>query len=190
MKKLVAMMAVLVILGSMVCYAEDTGIQIISGPLQEEETVNLDDWKVDETAVIPGFGEITFFYADVKDGLYDFEDSGTYWKSGEEAEYLRLVIDILNTQTKAVDFYKLIGDVICTYEREGQIYQFAGWYRQYASYNSYPYRSKDNSFAIEPMYRGKYLIVVTLPNDAINGKGSLSVTFKIGDNEFTYHHRK
>ena len=52
------------------------------------------------------------------------------------------------------------------------------------------YQQKDQSHAISPMYRGKYIIVVTLPNDVVKSKKPLSITFKIGDNEFTYHHRK
>ncbi len=194
MKKTAAILVLLILLCQTVCLAEDTGIQIISGPEQEVQTVNMDDWKVDQTAVISGFAEITLRDAAVVDGIENSDTRNSYsWRgfsSGNEAEYLSLIVDVLNTQTNPVDFLKLIDNGICTFERDGQEYQFGMWYRQYDAYDGFPYVKKDDGFAIEPMYRGKYIIVATLPNDVISSKDPLSITFKIGENEFTYNHRK
>ena len=169
--------------------AEDTGIQIIGGPETVAEAVNLDDWKVGQTVDISGFGEVTLVSADFVDEIYI--RTNQIWEerfaSYSEAEYLRLVVEILNTQTVEVDFFKQIDNGICTFD---DTYFFGTWKRQYESLNGYPYGDKDRSFSINPMYRGKYIIVATLPNDVVKSKKPLSITFKIGDSEFTYHHRK
>lgn len=186
MKRILSMVFVLMMLLTAVsAWAEDTGIQIIGGPEIAAETVNLDDWKVGETANIAGFGEVTLVSADFVDKIY-YSDYN-YFNSGDEADYLKLKIEILNTQTVAVDYYKQIDSGICTFD---DIYQFGAWKRQYENLNGYPMYKKDDSFAVKSMYRGKYIVVVTLPNDVVTSKKNLSITFKIGDNEFTYHHRK
>ncbi len=187
MKKLFALLLALSVLcGLTPALAEDTGIKIINGPEAAAETVNLDDWKVGQTVDIPGFGTISLNSAE----FVNFINYSTYYgfDSGSEADYLKLVIEILNTQTVETDFYKLIDSGICTYD---EIYQFGTWKRQYRSLNdSNVYEGKDDSYAVGPMYRGKYIVVVTLPNDVVSSKKPLSITFKIGDNECTYHHRK
>ena len=188
MKKYLSLMLLMSLLLSngAACLAEDTGIQIICGPEAPAETVNLDDWKPGQTADIQGFGELTFVSAEFVNRIENWSMDGI--QSGGEADYLRLIVEILNTQTSEVDFYKLIDSGICTYD---EIYQFGTWKRQYRSLNSDDvFQTKDESYSISPLYRGKYIIVATLPNDVVKSKKPLSITFKIGDSEFTYHHRK
>lgn len=181
-----ALLVCLLLSNGAACLAEDTGIQIIGGPEVPAETVNLDDWKPGQTVDIQGFGELTFVSAEFVNRIENWSIDGI--QSGNEADYLRLIVEILNTQTTDVDFYKLIDSGVCSFD---DTYQFGTWKRQYMNMTSDDvYQQKDQSHAISPMYRGKYIIVVTLPNDVVKSKKPLSITFKIGDNEFTYHHRK
>ena len=181
-----ALLVCLLLSNGAACLAEDTGIQIIGGPEVPAETVNLDDWKPGQTVDIQGFGELTFVSAEFVNRIENWSMDGI--QSGNEADYLRLIVEILNTQTTDVDFYKLIDSGVCSFD---DTYQFGTWKRQYMNMTSDDvYQQKDQSHAISPMYRGKYIIVVTLPNDVVKSKKPLSITFKIGDNEFTYHHRK
>ena len=189
MKKFFSLLLILfILLNLMSASAEDTGIQMIGGPESAAETIDLDDWKPGQTVDIQGFGEVTFVSADFVNGIKKVYDGRYSFESGDEADYLRLIIEILNTQTTDVDFYKQIDSGICSYD---DTYQFGTWKRQYeTSTSSQVYSEKEKSYAISPMYRGKYIIVVTLPNDVVKGNKPLSIKFKIGDNEFTYHHRK
>lgn len=192
MKKIIALLLTLLVVGSsMAALAEDTGIQIIGGNDKPAEAVNLDNMKVGETAEIEGFGEVTITFADYYDTIRHL-DSGGYrdtWNSGPEAEYLYLKIRILNTQKKAQNYLNMFGDVICEFD-DG--FQFAGWYRQRNkdTDDGYLYNSSTDGYDISPLYAGQYGVIVTLPNYVVDSKAPLSVTFKIGENEFTYHHRK
>ena len=188
MKKVFSILLALFILQNltMALAADDTGVQIIGGPETSAETVSLDDWKPGQTVEITGFGDLTLVSAEFRNSI--LAGGGYYFYSDGEADYLVLTVEILNTQTKDVNFYTLIDSGICSFD---DTYQFGTWKRQYQSMTSERvYYSKDDSYSIDPMYRGKYIIVATLPNDVVNSKKPLSITFKIGDNEFTYHHRK
>lgn len=189
MKKIIALLLTLLVVGSsMAALAEDTGIQIIGGNDKPAEAVNLDNMKVGETAEIEGFGEVTITFADWKDKI-DYNGGWSMWKSGAEAEYLYLKIRILNTQKKAQNYLNMFGDVVCEFDNG---FQFAGWYRQRDkdTDDGYLYESSTDGYDISPLYAGQYGVIVTLPNYVVDSKAPLSVTFKIGENEFTYHHRK
>lgn len=192
MKKIIALLLALLLVCCNLTIAwagDDTGIQIIGGKDEPAETVNLDDMKVGETAKIDGFGDITITAAEWKNKVQYDRGSGAYLGSGDEAEYLRLDVRILNTQKKAMNYLNMFGDVICDY---GDGYQFSGWYRQLKedAADAYAYNSSSDSYDIGVLYAGRYIVCVTLPNSVANSKEPLSVTFKIGENEFTYHHRK
>lgn len=193
MKKVFTWMLALLIMGcSMIALAEDTGIQIIGGKDEPAETVNLDNMKVGETAKIEGFGDVTIteadWYNNIENVSYDNYRQPT-WKSGSEADYLYLKIRILNTQKKAQNYLNMFGDVVCDF---GDGYQFGGWIRQRQNDtdDGELYVSSSDGYDISPLYAGQYGVIVTLPNSVVNSKEPLSVTFKIGENEFTYHHRK
>lgn len=190
MKKVFTWMLALLIMGcSMLAFAEDTGIQIIGGKEEAAEVVNLDNMKVGETAKIEGFGDVTILSAEWTDQLRKGGQYSNPFCAGSEAEYLYLEVRILNTQKKTTNYMQLFGDIICDF---GDGYQFAGWIRQRQGDTDKErlYESSSDGYDISPLYAGRYAVVVTLPNYVVNSKEPLSVTFKIGENEFTYHHRK
>jgi len=208
MKKVFSMILILLmLLGYSAAMAEDTGIQIIGGSETGAETVNLDDWKEGDTARISGFGEITLVSCSFVDTIpysvytsfnvisanktVSDGDAKESFISGSAADYLRIRVHILNIQKKPFDYYKVFGDeILCTF---GDDYKFGGWTRQERKVDDrfwVMYESKDSSYAIDSLYEGYFDVVVTLPNYVVNSKEPLSVTFSIGDNEFTVHIRK
>lgn len=201
MRKILSLLLILsMLLGCAAAIAEDTGIQVIGGSEAEAETVNLDDWKEGDTAKISGFGDITLVSCGFTDTIpysvylntwsSDGEAKESF-KSGSSADYLRIRIYILNTQKNPFDFYKVFGDeIICTF---GDDYKFGGWARQERKEDDrfwVMYESYDSSYAINSLYDGYFDVVVTLPNYVVSSKEPLSVTFSIGDNEFTVNVRK
>ena len=199
MKKILSLvLAAVLLLGCSVTFAEggdDTGIQMIGGPEDDAaETVNLDDWKEGQTAEIPNFANITLVSVKFVDKIdYDyFLGSGTAaFESGTQAEYLRIRMQLLNTKKAAFNFLNEFGDVICMY---GDGYQFGGWKRQeFLWLNNedwYVYEEADQSHEIDSLYQGYFDVVVTLPNYVVESKEPLSVTFTIGESEFTVNVRK
>lgn len=180
--------------------ADDTGIQIIGGPEDTAETINMDDMKEGDTAQISGFGDITLVYTEFVDSIPTdvYIDSWSYSDgtikesidSGSKADFLRIRLHILNTQKKSFDFKEVFGDVLCVF---GDDYQFGGWVRQERKradrfWTMYP--DAEQSYSIDPLYEGYFDVVVTLPNYVVESKEPLSVTFSIGDNEFTCNIRK
>ncbi len=195
MKKVMSLLIAVVICCSVcaVSISEDTGIQMVAGPaLDETEDVNLDDMKVGQTAHIGGFGDVVIKSVEWLDWIYSVgEDNhgGRDYYSDMEAEYLVLNVRILNTNKRPMNYLTMMGDVICDY---GDGYQFKGWIRQYNedTDRAYVYDDANISYEINPLYAGRYAICVTLPNICVDSKEPLSVTFTIGNNEFTYiHHR-
>lgn len=200
-KSLSMLLALLLLFVSANVVAEDTGIQVIGAPAVESEPVNLADWKEGETAKIPDFGDITLVSCEFVDTIPYKVYLGSFYgsdgeakesfESGSMADYLRIRIKILNTQKKAFDYCKVLGDdIACTF---GDGYQFGGWARQERKEDDRfwtMYQNKDSSYEIGSLYYGYFDVVVTLPNYVVNSKEPLSVTFSIGDNEFTIHVRK
>lgn len=188
MKKILSILLILsMLLAAAAAFAEDTGIQVIGGPSAESTPVSLDDMKIGKTAKIDGFGDVTILSAEWRDEIYYARYE--IWDSGAEAEYLYLKLRILNTQKSARDYAQEIHDIVCDF---GDGYQFGGWFRQRKddTDNGYLYKDAKASYEISPLYAGQYGVIVTLPNIVMESKEPLSVTFHIGDNEFTYHHRK
>lgn len=168
--------------------ADDTGIQIISEPESASgyEALDMDDVKVDDVFLIDGFGDITIVSADWTNSIGI--TSGGSIHSGDEAELFLIIVRIDNTQKKPVDFLKQFGDVICDYA-DG--YQFGGWKRQAVLDGSrFKAYSEGSSKEIDVLYTGYYCVGVTLPNRVMERDEPLSVTFSIGNNEFTCNVRK
>lgn len=194
MRKLTACIALLLIL-SLCSSAFAEGIQMIGGGNTSsvvENDVDLDNMKVNKTAKIEGFGEVTIIEAGWSDSLmYTNSYGNAYsWNSGAEADYLFLNVRILNTQKEAKEFLAEFGDVICDY---GDGYQFKGWIRQFKkdTDKAHVFEKDTEKYEISPLYAGRYLVVVTLPNIVKESeKEPLSVTFKLGDNDFTYIFRE
>ena len=189
MKKFLSMLLILsMLLAAAAAFAEDTGIQVIGGPSTEESTpVSLDDMKIGKTVKIDGFGDVTILSVEQRDKI-SYNGGWDSWNSGAEAEYLYIKLRILNTQKSARDYAQEFHDIVCDF---GDGFQFGGWYRQREDdTNGYLYKDAKASYEISPLYAGQYGVIVTLPNFVMESKEPLSVTFHIGDNEFTYHHRK
>lgn len=189
MKKVFAFVLALVMLASVsaVSYASDTGIQMIGGPSSagSEESVDLDNFKVGQIAHIDGLGDVEFISAEWIDSFSSPGYLGDNYRSGEEAEYLRLTIRILNTNKKEKNYLTMINDVLCEY---GDGYVFKGWVRQKDkdTDDAQPFDKAETSYDISPLYAGRYIICVTMPNLCVNSDEPLSVSFKIGSSEFTY----
>ncbi len=193
MKKILSLvLAAVLLLGCSVTFAEggdDTGIQMIGGSQDDAAgAVNLDDWKESETAEIPDFANITLVSVKFQDKIE--VDPWTRFESGAQAEYLRIRMHFLNTKKTAFNFLNVFGDVICNF---GEGYQFGGWKRQEWLRNNkewYVCEKAEDCSAIDPLYEGYFDVMVTLPNYVVESKEPLSVTFTIGQSEFTVNVRK
>ena len=193
MKKILSVLLVLSMLFASVGYAladDDTGVLMIGGPEDEAAgAVNLDDWKESETAEIPDFANITLVSVKFVDTI-DYNSGRYCFESGVQAEYLRIRMHFLNTKKTAFNFLNVFGDVICNF---GEGYQFGGWKRQEWLRNNkdwYVYQKADQSHELDPLYEGYFDVMVTLPNYVVESKEPLSVTFTIGQSEFTVNVRK
>lgn len=198
MKKILVSILLFVICLS-VAYADDTGIQIIGAPEETAETINMDDMKAGDTASIAGFADITLLSAEFvdfiptdafSDGFYNNGRGADNIDSGSKADFLRIRLNILNTQKKPFDFLEVFGDVLCVFNDE---YEFGGWSRQEnKEHDQYwvMYPKSDQSYPIDTLYEGRFDVVVTLPNYVVESKQALSVSFSIGENEFTCNVRK
>jgi len=200
MKKMLSLLLVLsLMLGCSITYAEGMGVQIISGPASETEPVRMDDIKQGDTIDIPGFAIIEIIEVEFVDTIEKDKSWNSSWNewrnvqyvsSGSTAEFLKIRIRILNKQKKNYDFKKAFGDVTCIF---GDDYQFAGWSRQerkIADIDWTMYEGNDQTYEIAPLYDGYFDVVVTLPNFVVESKEPLSVSFTIGENEFTCNMRK
>jgi hypothetical protein len=193
MKKILSLvLAAVLLLGCSVTFAEggdDTGIQMIGGSQDDAAgAVNLDDWKESETAEIPDFANITLVSVKFQDKIE--VDPWTRFESGAQAEYLRIRMHFLNTKKTAFNFLNVFGDVICNF---GEGYQFGGWKRQEWLRNNkewYVCEKAEDCSDIDPLYEGYFDVMVTLPNYVVESKEPLSVTFTIGQSEFTVNVRK
>lgn len=193
MKKILLMLLILSMMLTATAFADDTGIQVIGGPEPEAETVNMDDWKEGDTVKISDFADITLESVKFVDSIRGGGEWGwtdSCYASGSESEYLRIRLFVLNTKKNAFNYLKVFGDVICDF---GDGYQYAGWKRQELKYYDKEwilYEKADQSYDISPLYSGYFDVVVTLPNYVVESKEPLSVTFTIGENEFTINARK
>ena len=190
MKKIFSILLVLfMLLTASAALAEDIGIQIIGGPEAEQETVCLDDFKVGDTAVIDGYGEIGFVNARWTDFI-NGQGQNSY-NAQKGAIYLQLQFDILNTHRGQYNYYDDFSEIICTYDSD---YQFGGWLREHVNNSEDVLLWEEEGSPVDMMYRGKYSVVVTLPMDVytrVTEEGKpLTVSFKLGENEFTYIWRK
>ena len=192
LKRVLCVLLAATLLLSMTAFGADLGVQLISGPEEEEdvEPVSLDDVKLGKEMEIDNYGIVIF-------NSFDFGNSigrygmGGHFDSGVEAEYGILKIDITNTSKQPKDFLQNIS-VKVVYDDE---YEYSGFAYQY-DYNKskesilYSSNSSNNYFAIDPMYIGHYLFGCTLPNTVVESKKPLRMEISIDENDFTYHIRK
>lgn len=187
MKRVIALVAIFLVLSVQVVYADDTGVQIIGGPELEAEIINMDDIKVNQLVGISGYADIRIDSAAFTDIILTDNDPIDF-VSGDSADYFQIRVWLLNTKRESYDFYNDFGEVICDF---GDGYQFGGWVRQVNLANrGLTKRLADDHFKIDMLYEGMFDVVVTLPNHVVNSKEPLSITFTIGGSEFTYNVRK
>jgi hypothetical protein len=128
-----------------------------------------------------------------KIGQYSYGDSWRYYyESGTDAEYYILKVNILNTQFSSVVFKKEFGNIVASY---GNGYKFGGWVEQLSEKSTANYyyemtEGKNWSTNVAPLYSANYYVIVCLPNVVKARTEPLSITFTLGENEFTYHVRK
>ena len=209
MKQLISLMLVLsMLLGCSVAMAE-MGVQIIGGPETESEPVSLDDLKLNVEATIDGYGiieatefafkDVLGYYRSGKNSVYNSDD---FYRSGNEAEYAILKVDITNLARTSKDFLTHC-EVRAVFD---DVYEYAGWYYQY-NYNNKTSKSNSSGedsdkqnvrwvinaadpFSVGPMYQGHYAFGCTLPNAVVNSKQPLRLVITIDGNEITYNIRK
>lgn len=211
MKKILSILLVLfMLLTASAAMAEGMGVQVIGGNEAEMQTVSLDDIQLNVAIDVPdncSFTPTSFQYVDMlrayKEGVYYvryLNDHCDTYLSGEEAEYAMLRMDILNTQTRPVDFLSEVEVKVVSDDK----YEFAGWAYQYNYNNTYNTNNERelagankeyvinaaDRFAIDPMYTGHYVFGCTLPNAVVNGKTPLRIEITFAGNEITYNIRK
>ena len=110
-----------------------------------------------------------------------------------------LRIDILNTETKPIDFLDQATVKVISDDK----YVFSGWVYQYNYDNNY---NRDNErelagankeyvintediFPIDPMYTGHYVFGCTLSNAVVKGKTPLRMEIEFAGNQITYNIR-
>lgn len=196
MKKILSMLLVIsMLLSASAALAEIGGVQIIGGPALETETVSLDDAKLNTSMPIDGYGDITLTSFEYLDKIRAFKNGSSTFntnRSGDEADYALLKVDILNTTLKDKNYIASC-EVKVVYD---DVYEFAGWFGQYDWDLWSDNDDKDclianeDIFAIKPMYVGHYCFGSTLPNAVVNGKAPLKMIITIDGNEITYNIRK
>lgn len=211
MKKLVTLALCLMMLLTSAAMAEGMGVQVIGGPAMETEPVSLDDFKLDAEVTIPGYATLQGTACETVDWLgyykqgktyFRYGDHHGYYRSGQEAEFVLLKMDIINIMTKDKNFLEQC-EVKVVFD---DLYEYGGWSYQYNYNNSTRDDGADgaankqqnkcfvidkaDNFVISPMYEGHYCFGCTLPNAVINSKKPLRMVITIDDNEITYNIRK
>lgn len=191
MRNLLMLLLVLaMLLVNFTAIAEDgMGVQAIGGEVATE-AVSLDDFKLKIDTEIKGYGILTgnsFEFVDKIKYYSKIYGNGTF-KSGEDAEYAFLRLDILNTTLSDKNFLDNC-TVTATYD---DVYQYSGWCYQY-DYNkneNLVLSKKEEQFPVQPMFQGHYCFGCTLPNAVVNGTAALYLRITMDDNEITYYIRK
>ena len=203
MKKLLSLVLAVILalsLGTQVL-ALDLGVIQIGGPGEESSHAEPGSMeiKLNDTLAIDGWGEITLTKVEFRDSFSLFIDEG-WWEdyyAGMEADYLVIYLDIINTGLTAHDFMagalsnadttpmvKVVYKEV--YEYKGKGFQV----NQDWDDDGLIGLDSDLNYPVEPMYVGHYMFVCKLPNAVIERKDSLSVTFCVDENDFTYTIRK
>lgn len=201
-------------------YAGDMEVTVIGGPEADTSPVSLDDVKLEKEVEIDGYAKIkpsSFEYVDDFYTYIEGADDNTrevdLHRSGQDAEYAVLKMDITNLATAPKDFLdqahvKVVYDD--TYEYEGWTYQYnynnrtkeQDWVRFYwnegKNYDNWYYDldsrvvaiNNADRFTIDPMYAGHYAFGCTLPNSVVDSKAPLRMEIEVGGNEITYNIRK
>lgn len=181
-------------------YAEESmEVQMINAWDEETGTSTQDDIKINSSCEIENYGTFlatSFEFVDVlakfnagKGGAYDVGNM----KSGNDAEYAVLKVDLTNITTADKNFLEQCEVKVVFNEK----YEYQGWQYQYDYDNTtdYDYNinaviHQDDQFAIGPMYQGHYCFGCTLPNSVVTSKEPLQMVITIDGHEIIYNIRK
>lgn len=193
MKKTVALLVALVLMLAQFGAFAEMGVQLISGPEEETEPVSLDDFKLNTSTKIDAYGTLTGTSFEYIDSIYQMgkgrTDSnwGDNFKSGTEADYALLRIDILNDTTSSRNYLSSC-TVTAIFD---DVYEYGGWCFQY-NFDVSDVRVVNDAdqYSINPMYTGHYCFGCTLPNAVVESKAPLKMIITLDGNEITYNIRK
>ncbi len=190
MKKLVTLLLSLLMLLSAAC-AQDMGVQLIGGPTPSPESTSLDDFHLQTPIEIEGWGIVEGIKYSVVDIFKRVYRSDTNWtediRSGNEAQYVILQLDILNTALKGKNFLESFS-VKLIYD---EVYEYGGWgYQVDTNRNTEAPVTESMNFPIDPMYEGHYWFGCTLPNAIIESTKPLQMIITIDQQEIIYNIRK
>ncbi len=199
MKRILALLLTVLLLSiQAVSLAE--GVIVLETPESKmQDIIDLSDIKNGQTLVINGYGEITFFDEGWHNeyGFFNvpgYNSRAYRYTATNTSEYYVLRVRILNTKYSAYNFQKDFSNVECRY---GEGYKFGGVIEE-LSYRDSDFNSEFNmeygtelSTDVLPLYQRDYAIIVTLP-DVVKERTAepLSISFTIGENEFTFNVRK
>lgn len=188
MKKVLLFVVLAVLMTVSTIFAQDTGIQLISGPEISADKVSIDDLKIGKDVEIDGWGILQLTSFEFIDSFRAYDMWSNYGgPSSYDSDYAFLKIDITNTALTEKNYLEDY-NVTCIFDED---YVYGGFGRQY-DLN----RSKDavfgkkESFTIMPMYQGHYAFGCALPNAVISSKKPLRLEITIDGNELIYNVRK
>lgn len=227
MKKLLALLTIVALLTGLAC-AEDLQVQIIGGEDVPQMTLDLDDMQLGQTYEIDGYARVTPVSFEFMEKFIQYDagapgdntSHGTnhskvchatnayngyyehlnWMRSGVNADFAWLLMDITNTQKSAVNFIQE-ATVKVIFDEE---YEYAGWVRQFNydyDLNGAYYDGDDqgdfiraaldpvDEESIDMMYTGHYVFGCTLPTAVVNGTEPLRMVIDLGGNELTYNIR-
>lgn len=172
------------------------------------EKQQYDDVQIGQIFSIDMFGEVTItdctFISEIgyyQAGNQTVGSSDDYYRSGEEAQFAVLSVDIVDTQPVEYDY--LQSYEVRAFDGKNT---YGGWAFQKNFNNSivddisygvdsglqntnWVINAADN-YAIQPSDTGHYVFGCTLPNTVINGRGQLKLSFSIENYEFVYYLRQ
>ena len=206
MKKFLSLVLVfLLILNCGIAVAE-MGVQIVGETPAEAEPVSLDNMQLNTEVEVPGWGSITLTSCRYLDSLFQYKPgmhtvAGNWeqFASGQEADYLVIQADIINTTAASRDYLSSVE--VRAFFRD---VEFVGWSWQYNWNNevkTYDWNelngvqnkefviSRDDQFSIDPFYAGHYCFGCTLPNAVVSSEEPLKLVITIDGNEITYNVR-
>jgi hypothetical protein len=154
-----------------------------------------DDMLLSVPLYIEDYGIIEMFLFETRD-WFALDGTGHYYRSGEEAEYVILRVNVLNKTFTPKDY--AAGNSVTVkysdeYELKGFLYQIitSNYLDSYNSSNDISYTLlSTKSKAIEPYYYGHYLVGCKLPNAIANDKeSSLQMIITLNGQEFIFNIR-
>lgn len=203
-KTIVMLLTIQLVLGMIYIASAESGWDFtLSTDIQQ-----YDDVQIGQAVSIDTFGELTFtdFALTGEIGFYQAGNqtvgsTDDYYRSGDEAQFAVLTVDIVNTQSVAYDY--LQSYEVRAYDGRNT---YGGWAFQKNFNNSivddisygvdsglqntnWVINAADN-YAIQPSDTGHYVFGCTLPNTVIDGQGQLKLSFTIENYELVYYLRQ